>query len=227
MSYRKSIVCLAKSVKHGGYCIAGKDLETGNWIRPVSDREDEEIRLEDCTLEENKQPNVCDIISIPLLEARPRSYKLENHLINPEHRWRKLGEIAWDNLTGLVDEVEGPLWLNGYSSYYGVNDRVPEAYARGFATSLTLIRPSNLKVCVETEGAEFGNPRRKTRATFRYDGHLYKVSVTDPIIKDRFWSRPGEHPMGIDCLICVSLGEIHEGYAYKLAAAIIAREALG
>lgn len=227
MPYQKTIVCLAKSVKHGGYCIAGKEVETGNWIRPVSDREDEEIRREDCNCGDNTQPGLFDIISIPLLEPRPTSYQRENHLINQEHRWRKLGEIAWDDLIQLVDELSGPLWLNGYSSFYGVNDRVPEANTSGLASSLALIRPVDLKVCVETEGAEFGNPRRKTRAEFTYGVHLYKISVTDPIIKDKFWSQPGEHPMGNDSLICVSLGEIHEGYAYKLAAAIITREALG
>jgi hypothetical protein len=87
-----------------------------------------------------------------------------------------------------------------------------------------LIRPTDLHICVETEGAEFGNPRRKTRAEFGYDGHQYKIAVTDPIIKDRVWSKPGRHAMGSDTLICVSLGEIHDGYAYKLAAAIITKD---
>ena len=227
MSYRKTIVCLAKSIKHGGYCIAGKEVESGKWIRPVSDREDEEIRLEDCTCENNKQPRLLDIISVPLLEPRPSSYQRENHLINPEHRWSKLGKIAWDDLMELIDDTGGPLWLNGYSSYYGDNDRVPEASTSDLTGSLTLIKPIDLNICIETEGAEFGNPRRKTRAEFRYDGHLYKIAVTDPIIKDKLWSQPGQHPMGNDSLICVSLGEIHEGYAYKLAAAIITRDALG
>ena len=29
------IVCLANSTKHNGRCIAGVDVETGKWIRPV------------------------------------------------------------------------------------------------------------------------------------------------------------------------------------------------
>jgi hypothetical protein len=41
----KRLVCLANSRKSGGRCIAGRELLTGNlgeWIRPVSDRKNEE-----------------------------------------------------------------------------------------------------------------------------------------------------------------------------------------
>lgn len=33
----KRIACLAASLKHGGFCYAGKDIATGEWVRPVSD----------------------------------------------------------------------------------------------------------------------------------------------------------------------------------------------
>ena len=31
------IICLANSIRPGGRCIAGKDPNTGEWIRPVKD----------------------------------------------------------------------------------------------------------------------------------------------------------------------------------------------
>jgi len=227
MPSRKLIVCLAKSVKHGGYCIAGKEIDSGQWIRPISHREDEEIRIEDCACEGNEQPRVMDVISVPILEPRPGSYQRENCLIDSGARWSKKGKMTWDDVVKFVDKIGGPLWLNGFSSYYGINDRVPEANTSSHESSLVLIRPTNLYICVETEGEEFGNPRRKTRAEFGYDGHQYKIAVTDPVIKDRFWSMPGKHLMGSDDLLCVSLGEIHDGYAYKLAAAVITKDNTG
>ncbi|MFV2015729.1 MAG: hypothetical protein ACC656_09895, partial [Candidatus Heimdallarchaeota archaeon] len=43
MSFNKKIICLAISRKHGGYCIAGKDILNQEWIRPVSNFETEEL----------------------------------------------------------------------------------------------------------------------------------------------------------------------------------------
>ncbi|MDR2034761.1 MAG: bifunctional DNA primase/polymerase [Helicobacteraceae bacterium] len=36
---RDNIIVLAKSTKHGGYCVAGKSLMTGKWYRFVQDKD--------------------------------------------------------------------------------------------------------------------------------------------------------------------------------------------
>jgi hypothetical protein len=58
-------------------------------------------------------------------------------------------------------------------------------------------------------------------ATFRHDGAAYALQVTDPTIEHRFLAGPNriEHMTG--AVLCVSLGEVHLGHAYKLAAAVI------
>jgi hypothetical protein len=228
MAYNKTIVCLAKSIKHGGYCIAGKesvDDRFAGWIRPVSDREDEEIRSAECRCDDGTDPLRLDVVTIPLLEARPCAYQTENHLIDAGRPWRKLSHFHRDEVESLIDHISGPLWSNGYSSTYGLNDRVPENVATGFSHSLVLVKPTELEICVETEGAEFGNPRRRTRAAFHLNGLQYKLTVTDPIIRDLYRSSPGRHPLGNDALLCVSLGEVFEGCAYKLVAAVITPDA--
>lgn len=35
----KKIVLLAKSKKHQNYCVAGKDVDTGEWVRLISEEE--------------------------------------------------------------------------------------------------------------------------------------------------------------------------------------------
>jgi hypothetical protein len=40
------IVVLANSVKHGQHCVAGKCMETGKWIRPVSNTRGGELNHE-------------------------------------------------------------------------------------------------------------------------------------------------------------------------------------
>ncbi len=73
MSYTKTIFCLAASRKHGGYCFAGKDIETGEWIRPVSNRPKEEISVVECTTPDGTQAKLLDILEIPLIRETPRS----------------------------------------------------------------------------------------------------------------------------------------------------------
>ena len=57
----KRIVCLAISRKTGGLCVAGKELINGQpagWIRPISDRKDEEVSIEECRYENGEHPEL-------------------------------------------------------------------------------------------------------------------------------------------------------------------------
>jgi hypothetical protein len=40
------IIVLANSVKHGQHCVAGKCINTGNWVRPVSNANGAELSHE-------------------------------------------------------------------------------------------------------------------------------------------------------------------------------------
>jgi hypothetical protein len=56
-------------------------------------------------------------------------------------------------------------------------------------------------------------------------GHSYKLGVTDPRVECHFLNRAdGDTPLD-DALICVSLGEVFHGFAYKLAASVIRQPA--
>jgi hypothetical protein len=227
LDYSKTILCLANSWKKGGRCIAGREVadgEFGAWIRPVSERSTEEISAEEYRYENGKVPRVLDILTIPMRKAKARHYQSENHLIDQKHYWEHVDSISWKKAQAAVEKVDGPLWINGSSSYYGLNDRVLETTAKELDRSLYLIRPKKLKMIVATEGKEFGESREKLRAHFELNGHQYIIAVTDP------WADAHYHPGGegetplAEGLLCVSLGEVHRGYAYKLAAAVITEE---
>lgn len=229
MNFTKQIVCLANSRKHSGRCIAGKEvLEQGfgGWIRPISARQSAEISEEERRYKDGTSPRVLDIIQIPMISAAPHLYQTENFVIDAHCYWSKTGTVSWNALKPLLDEPAS-IWTNGDSTYYGANDRMKLDVAGRHNHSLVLIQPSGLKIHVTTEGAEFGNPRRRVRAAFRYQGEFYRLIVTDPVAECAFLGKDdGIHALE-DAYLCVSLGEAHtDGSCYKLVAAIITRAPL-
>ena len=224
MSYTKTILCLANSVKYGGRCVAGREASVrgfGSWIRPVSDRAGEEVSEAERCYAGGAEPRVGDLITIPLARPVPHDYQQENHLIEPNTRWVRTGVVRWSALQLAVDDLEGPLWVNGSSSFNGVNDRVLEATARKMASSLYLVHPRQLKLIARDEGGNDRPVKRRTRASFSLGGVPYELAVTDPEIQAKYSTLGLVESAVSEALLTVSLGEPFNGYAYKLVAAVI------
>jgi hypothetical protein len=232
MPYTKKIICLANSRKPpSGRCIAGREISQGvigDWIRPVSARPTREISEEERRFENGQQTAVLDVVSIQMTAPAPDRHQQENHQIDGDYYWFKGRRASWDELLGAIEVVNGPLWSNHSSSYYGTNDRVADAELGGLPRSLYLIRPEALRVVVVTEGTQFNNPRRRVRARFLLSGNEYYLFVTDPIVETEYLAQAdGQYPVA-DAVVCVSLGEVHtDGFAYKLAASIITPQRAG
>jgi hypothetical protein len=205
-----------------GRCIAGKELVAdgfGQWIRPISNLEHEELLSNHVRCQDGQSPKLLDIITIPLRSYIPHDYQTENHLIDDTKSWVRQGALDLTSLPGLCDASDA-LWANGYRSSYGVNDRIPLNIAEAdVRSSLLLITPSRLTISVTPE---YNNPR-KVRAKFHYNGTVYWLAVTDPTIENVFREKgQGEHPINRrDTFMCISLGEPYNGFAYKLVASII------
>jgi hypothetical protein len=226
MKYTKTIICLANSRKWSGRCIAGKEKTkrgVGEWIRPVSKRSKGEIFKCEQMCQNREDANLLDIIEVPMLKPQPNKYQTENHLIDDRNSWRKIGQLDKSQLHLLTDKIEGDLWINGHSSYNGLNDRIPEEKANMLCNSLYFIQLVELLILVCTEGIEFRNEKRKVRAKFHFHNIQYKLVVTDPLIEETFLKKSdGEYPLcGQDIYACISIGEPYKNYCYKLIASII------
>lgn len=221
VTYSKTILCLANSWKMSGRCVAGRELTHagfGTWVRPISDRADEELSHHDRAYENGQDVQVLDVVTVALLQGRPHAHQTENHIIDASTYWRCERRASWQELQAAL-QTPATLWTNQSSSFNGIHDRVPESTLAGLGGSLVLIRPTSLVVSVAPEGA--GQQKRKVRASFSYNSHSYRIAVTDPIAMKTFLDQAdGEHAVG-EAVLCVSLGEAFNGYAYKLAAAVI------
>jgi ATP-dependent DNA helicase RecQ len=215
----KKIVCLAWSRKYSGHCLAGKEMvPDGKWIRPVSQTETGELARHHLP-EENRSPiRLMDILSIPVSAHCPHGCQQENYLIG-NGSWKKHGTVPVSSLRSLCDPVQ-TLWINGYSSSNGKNDRIPvDMIKESIHSSLVLILPENLVIHVE-EGI---NLLKQVRISFAFNGIFYKLPVTDPEVESSCLKNPlGNYPLTEpEIYLTISISEPYEGFCYKLVAGLM------
>lgn len=198
------IVVLANSVKHGQHCIAGKCLNTGRWIRPVSNKLGAEL-----THDQAKYQNPYGTFGVkPLQKIRmgftqhvPLPHQPENYLID--------GNLWQQNYS--IGLVELPNHLDGPADLWGEGNRVPHAQiTQGLyvvSQSLYLVQVDGLSLYTTDDD--------RRRASFTYNGINYDLAVTDPKFDEI--EREQREVTGI---LCISLGEEYQGYCYKLVATI-------
>lgn len=224
MNQVKRIVCLANSRKLSGRCIAGRvwneELGVGQWVRPVSAREKQEVSFYERQYQDGSDPQVLDIIDIPVLQSRPDGYQTENWLLDPDYYWEKAGKLTPFDLSELVDPVAA-LWIDGQSTYHGQNDKISLESADSVSDSLRLVHVERLTLSVFKPGEAFGNSKRRVQGRFPHADKEYQLWITDPEIERAYLAKPdGIYEMG-ECYLTISLGEPLDGACYKLIAAII------
>lgn len=220
MPYTKRLVCLANSRKQQGHCIAGKEITAegfGNWIRPISSEDDGKLWNAHIRYENGQVPSILDVVRITFIRRKLHGYQTENHLINESVRWQHIGEVDLAELPTLCDPVD-TIWINGFHSYSGINDRIPLAVAAELQSSLLLIKPTRIRLRVAQELNS-----RKVRANFIFGETTYQLAVTDPVAERLYRAREdGEYSITRrNIYFCISLSEPFDGFTYKLVAAII------
>ncbi len=223
MPTTKRIVCLANSRKLNGRCIAGRELINdfpGDWIRPVSIREHQEVSEYERQYKDGSDPRLLDILDIPLQKHQPEDYQQENWLLDPQYYWRKIAKYSWNDLQKL-SETGGTLWRNGDSTYNGSNDQIQLHHAKNETSSLKLIHVDKLSLRVFAPGEAFGNSKRRVQGRFRFGNNSYALWITDPDIERAYLRREdGNYELG-ECYLTISLGEPYNSYCYKLIAAVM------
>ncbi|WP_447927916.1 dual OB domain-containing protein [Vreelandella sp. EE27] len=198
------IIVLANSVKHRQHCVAGKCINTGNWIRPVSNANGAELSHEQAKY---KNPygtfgvRPLQKIRMGFLQHVPLSHQPENYLID--------GSLWLQNYS--IRESDLVFYLDTPDDLWGQDNRVQHSLiAMGFYNidqSLYLVKVDDLNLYTTDNG--------KRRASFDYNGSDYDLAVTDPKFDEIF-----REQREVNGILCISLGEEHQGYCYKLVVTV-------
>ncbi len=217
----KTIILLACSRKMSNFCVAGIDSDTGHWVRIVSEDSSIQhaIRLEDMSYENGSMPQMFDIIRIQCKHHSPTYYQPENWVFDNHYYWQKVG---CSNITSVLKmhSVDTPTYIFYDSSWKVEADYISQV-SSDHKHSLTLIRPNNLKVCVESRSNRLN--QKSMYAQFNYNGNYYNyIKITDPIFEDIYSGfENGTYTINGHALLVLSLADIYKNYHYKLVATIL------
>lgn len=232
------IICLASSDKKSGRCIAGLRTDGSGWLRPVSIQSDGTLFPESYVLDNNREPQLFDVLAIECSERRPECHQPENWVIK-QKKWRFVGLPSHQKLTEILkpelDKNAALEELFGNSS-----DRIAyeSLQQNPIPYSLACVKPESIDWIVQEY---LGS--KKYRAVFTLNNISYDFSITDPAWKSRMTE--AQLPVGnysstevINRLnladftadgfrLTVSLGEpftpsgYEQRYCFKLIAAVI------
>lgn len=197
------IVILANSIKHGQHCVAGKCMNTGRWIRPVSNPQGAELSHEQAKCQNpygTYGVKPLQKVQMGLSQHVPLPHQPENYLIDG-NLWTQNFSIGLGDLSHHLDQP---------ADIWGQGDRVQHALITSGIYAVT-----QSLYLIQAIGLTLYNNGGKRRASFIYNGLAYDLAVTDPKFDEIVTAN-----LQVQQILCISLGEEYQGYCYKLVATI-------
>ena len=106
MSSVRRIICLANSKKEGERCIAGINIDTGKWVRPVCDSlypKDGRVPKYICRVD-GREPELLDILEIPLADTGNNFDFESENLSVLRGEWKVVGKAKVQDVTQYCDD---------------------------------------------------------------------------------------------------------------------------
>ena len=215
MATNATIACLANSRKLGARCIAGVDVNAGEWIRPIGSGDHGAVIHSERTYADDSEPQLLDLIELSLAGSAPQPGQPENWKLAPG-RWRKVGHLDDDEALELLERLttDEPLFgsnARSFSADHVAAGEVPR--------SLGVVRPERL--------TWEKNPWSKVRCSFFHAGSWHDFPVTDPVWVAMFKNDPlnssFEHSDDEVPFLVVSLGDLdpNTDQHWKLVAGVV------
>jgi len=205
------ILCLANSYKTGGRCIAGIDIETGEWIRPIPNNINKAIGFQ--RMINGREPELLDILEIPVENYGPdEGCQPENRLIK-RGRWEQKDRFKPGD---LLKYCEGDSII-----LHNHKERVePDIFLK-----IPKSRWKSLQLIHSKLVDFYKNPWGKWCVSFSYgDRQCLELKLTDPILLSRLSNR---EKISRRCVLTISLGEPFSrhpsdvAFCWKMVAGVI------
>ncbi len=184
------IVCLANSFKYQGRCIAGIDLQSGSWVRPVSYKGSGKIPTAS-NLAPVDKIKILDILRISVDGRKKLAHEVEN-VGYKNLPWQIIGQAG---VAHLLQYCETEILFSNYGR------AIPYAYLEMQAPVRTLqLLEVKSFVCYSKSQGKW----RGVIADEKYGFGDVEMSITDPVALAKL--NRGE-TLSSHCLICLSLGQ--------------------
>ncbi len=196
MSNRKTIMCLANSRKHGERCIAGIEVETGRWVRPVSGLDDGRVPRARQVIG-GKDVKLLDLVRIPVAESGPDfGFESENWSLLPGS-WSLAGSATPEDIRQYCSKAGQILHSDDSHISLPALCSLPKEERR----TLELVETTGFSV--EDKGLSAGGGHKWEGSILTTGGAKLTAKITDPVFVEKLESghRPADR-----CLVTVSLG---------------------
>ena len=217
---KKLFICLANSKKYGERCVAGIEVKRSDkgtlvivnkgdkpkWIRPVTN-------LNYGAVPEHlvQDAKLLDVYEIDITEETPNGYQSENVKFNLKSL-KKISSLGANNsnLEVLKEDNRSTLFSNRGKA-------VPEDRINDVDYSLVLLKAEHPEIFTKT----YDSGGTQIRIKFHYKGNQYDLPITDKDFLKQYTVNNSIFDNADTIYVTVSLGVVHEGWHYKLAAGII------
>lgn len=188
------LVILANSWKHSDWCIAGIDLATGQWVRPVTQLTDGRIPKGAMQLD-GYFPQLRDVVELPLADTGPGyGFEKENKTLLPG-KWRRHEKVAPEVLMSYAHRPAFVLHTPGISVPVELLRKKPPEERH----SLELIHTDAFRArraCSRATGAP------TWQGVFPMGNCELAIRITDPVLVGKL--NAGYRPAS-SCLLTMSL----------------------
>ena len=211
---KKILVILAKSLKYGNYCVAGIELSTNKWIRPISHDEKiaDAVTAAELTYSDNTEAQILDVVEIDFEDIGVENKIQPENSFFKNTKWKKLGR--WN-----LNDVEKFCGFNSIDFiFYDTSRRLEFSTLDNFdkKKSLLILPIENISVVTEIR-----NDEKKFQANFIYGRVNYKYfGVGDISLREKFSDKPcGEYFVTEKAVATFSLtNPFRDNRCYKMMA---------